>query len=309
MQGILNLNLFKGGIFEKRNYKFWLALSLFLIFALLFIKPSFAQAVSIYGTVTNGTDPISDVYVSVYDSVTHECVTSTYNDPSTGGYAFDLSDGDYKVEFDPSLFNGFSGENLLGEWYDSAADFDSATSITVTAPNDTLLSDAVLEEGGTISGTVTSDGTNPIENVGVWFYNINGEQYGTGYAVTDASGIYTVDTLPSGTYKVSFDAPYGSNYLDEWYSDAPDSTTATPITVTAPNAVIDINATLEEGGSISGTVTNDGGAGIPDVYVYIYSDTCDYLGSASTDASGIYTVHALPSGTRKVTIDEPYDSN
>jgi len=264
---------------------------------------------SISGTVTNdGGAGIPDVYVYIY-SDTYDWLGSVSTNASGIYTIHALPSGTYKVSFDPGWSNDINGTDYLGEWYENAADFDSADPITVTAPNDTPLLDAVLEVGGSISGTV-SDGTNPISDVYVSVYDSVTYNY-LGSVSTDASGIYTVHALPSGTCKVEFNPSWpndinGTDYLGEWYNDAADSTAATPITVTAPNAITGINAFLEEGGSISGTVT-DGTDPIYNVAVWVYDSNGILLGDnydsgyfTKTDADGNYAAHGLAPGPYKV---------
>ncbi|HZX48573.1 MAG TPA: carboxypeptidase-like regulatory domain-containing protein [Nitrospirota bacterium] len=61
-----------------------------------------------------------------------------------------------------------------------------------------------------------------------------------------------------------------------------------------------------EVGSISGRVTDSGGAGIQNVWVYVYDTNWVWISSASTDANGNYTVMGIPTGSYKVEFSGSY---
>ena len=52
-------------------------------------------------------------------------------------------------------------------------------------------------------------------------------------ASTDANGNYTIIGLPAGNYQVQFTAPSGSGLVSEYYDNTTNSSTATPVAVTA----------------------------------------------------------------------------
>jgi hypothetical protein len=91
------------------------------------------------------------------------------------------------------------------------------------------------------------------------------------------------------------------NYVDEWW-DGADGTTdcngAAAIAVVAgmDNPATDI--TIDAGGTISGRITDEGGAGIEGIGVEVFTGRCwdNRVGGMDTDAYGDYLIQGLPQG-------------
>ena len=89
----------------------------------------------------------------------------------------------------------------------------------------------------------------------------------SGYTGTD--GTYTAGGLRSGSYKVLFRA-YNGIYAREWHDNKEDFESADLVWVTAP-ANTTVNAALDHGGSISGTVTDaETGEALSGIDVEVY---------------------------------------
>ena len=256
-----------------------------------------AEDGSISGTVTEeetGT-PIENCWVNVYNAVTNNWIMDGQTD-ELGDYNLSpLTTGTYKVQF--SAYDGVH----LTEWYDDQPDQQSADIIAVTAPDDTSGIDAVLAVGGSISGTVISEGTgDPIDNCSVYAYDATtGDSVAN--ASVDPSDNYTIGPLPTGIYKVRFN-PYDGTHIGEWFDNKPDQGSADTVSVTAPNDTSGINALLAVGGSISGTIIQEGtGTPIEDCYIYVYDATTgSQVANGNADSSGNYAVGGIPTGTHKV---------
>jgi hypothetical protein len=127
-----------------------------------------------------------------------------------------------------------------------------------------------------------------------------------GSAKTAADGSYTVSGVPAGTdYQVCFSASGATGgsstefgYVTQCYDNQPTWDTATPVAVTAGEIQTGINAALQGGGAVSGTVTDAGGSlhGLENVQVNVSSSSTQANGSAQTDFDGNYTVPGLPAG-------------
>jgi hypothetical protein len=282
----------------------WVKRDLFLAPSKDNLSPLGSQATGqITGVVTAlGTGlPLADVSVTAYDAGTGSYKGSGYTD-SAGQYAIDgLATGSYKVEFDPSYG---SSQNYLDQFYNNQTSLDTANPINVTDGQPTQNINAVLELGGQITGRVTgADTHNPLPDVAVWVY-ASDSCSSSMYAYTDANGVYTVTAVPTGNYKVDFDPTYSSSaltreYIEQYYNNK-DWSNATPVVVTAPNVVNNIDAALVRGGQITGRVTNQSSVGLPAVDVE--ADGANY-GYTSTDATGMYTITGLMSGTYRITFD------
>jgi hypothetical protein len=175
------------------------------------------------------------------------------------------------------------------EWYDDKAEW--AVADGVPAPAAAI--DAVLGFGGTIEGVVT-DGTYPLADIQVAAYeSATGNHAGS--VSTDASGAYRITALDEGSaYKLLF-SDHAGTYAAEWYDDADDWTGASEVSASATG----IDAALEGGVSIAGTVTEEGtGTAIEGGWVSAY-DTAQEIGliGISTDALGGYVLSGLRAGT------------
>ena len=156
---------------------------------------------------------------------------------------------------------------------------------------------------GSISGTVTSDTGQPLPSVCVQARFAPSGQW-AGWAETNSMGSYTLSGLDSGSYHIHFfdrcDSQRG--HQAEWFDDQPSQATATEVAVTSPEATSGIDAELTSLplGSISGTVTSDTGAPLPNICVdLVDATTGDYAGWTETGNAGSYTLGA-PEGTYHV---------
>jgi hypothetical protein len=249
---------------------------------------------SIAGRVTNAGDAgIENVVVYIL-STDGNSVTNTYTDADGYYAAGGIPTGSYKVYF----YGNNTG--YVSEWYNDKGyipdgeNFYDADIVTVSAPGTTTI-DAVLAQGGSITGRVTNAGGAGIQDVEVDIYTSDG--YGVIYVYTDADGYYTAVGIPTGSFKVYF---YGGHlgYANEWYNDKQVFDSADIIT--CPGTTSGIDAVLAQGGSITGRVTNAGGVGIQDVEVDIYTSDGYGVIYVYTDADGYYTAVGLLASSYKV---------
>ena len=203
--------------------------------------------------------------------------------------------GSYKLYFDGN------STGYMSEWFDNAADQSTATTLVVSAGGSLTGRDAVLASGGTISGKVTSDGTNGIQNVNVQVRDSNGNMIpNINGTITDVGGNYTLGGLPSGSYKLFFDGS-SSGYISEWFNNVADQSLASTIVVNAGFTYPGYNAQLAQGATISGRVTSDGTTGIQGISAQLQDSTGNFqLSNVSTDLTGAYQFRGLPSGSYRV---------
>lgn len=157
-------------------------------------------------------------------------------------------------------------------------------------------------EDGTISGTVTDGSGSPLGEICVY---AEGAFRAWAWAETDVTGSYTMSVEPTD-YKVSFyDCSEEPAYLAEYYDDQPDFDSADVVTVGEGESVTGIDAALEEGGSIEGTVSDEEtGDPIDEACVNVSTYESESEGEvevighsfAWTDASGSYRIGPLRSG-------------
>jgi len=158
----------------------------------------------------------------------------------------------------------------------------------------------------TISGHVTrEDGGEPVSGLGVFVTPTAGGFSYNGY--TDASGAYIVVGLPDGEYLVRF-AAEGTGLMSEFWEGAFDPWDATPVAVGAGEALAGIDASLQQGGSITGHVTRESdGAPLQGVAVTANRSGGTGSGSAFTDEDGGYEITGLRAGDYTVAFDSADD--
>ena len=243
---------------------------------------------NISGTVTSaeGTG-ISNVYVEVDDSSNNYIASGLT--ASDGTYTVSgIATGSYTVNF------SLDGSSYLRQWYYDESGFRSADAVSVTALDTTSGIDAVLAVGGSISGIVADT-----DGVGIPNVYVAVRDQGYNYAaqtVTASDGTYMISGIPTNSYSVNF-SPYAADYVVQWYNNESSVGSANWVSVTAPDTTLGIDAQLAVGGSISGTVTDATGAGIPYVAVGVTAVSGNYGAAGLTAADGTYTVNWIPTGS------------
>jgi hypothetical protein len=229
-------------------------------------------------------------------------------DPATGAYLFPgLQPGSYKVRF--------SGDaSVAMEYYDNAADAADATPVVATSGVAITGINAVLGPPGSITGTVTraSDGA-VIPGSQACAYGLD-RTYLKCVDVDPSTGAYSLTGLPLTQVKVRYWAT-GSEwqkYIQQFWAGVQDWSLATPIDLESDPSATGIDAELQLGGTISGTITKATGSGIPlgaracvsydnGLASYGFCDNAD-------PETGEYTITGLPVASYKVllTSDDPY---
>jgi PKD repeat protein/flagellar hook assembly protein FlgD len=249
---------------------------------------------SIVGFVKdNFKQPIADATVRAEFSDCSLAAVTTTND--TGGYVITgINPGDYKVKA--------SAVNYLAEYYNDAADCDSAALVPVNETGETGGINFSLARLGQISGRVTdsSDPPNPIVGTNVQVLTACSGAL-VDAAATDQYGDYTIKGLqPSLTYRVRAMA---SGFVTEYYKP-PDGTTdcsqSDPVPAVIDTITENIDLRLNRVGSISGIVTDTSDKGIQGASVRYWGPTCSNCFGASTDAEGGYTITNLQPGDYSV---------
>lgn len=264
------------------------------------INFTLAASANISGTVTNASDGITgipSITVTPYDASSGLAVTNgAVTTDAQGKYNISgLTAGNYKLRF--------SGGIWVSAYYNDATSLATATPVAVTAGS-TTTANMSLAPGTTISGKVTSDGTNGISGISIALHTSSGTY--TGYSVnTDASGNYTFTGISSGAYKIRFNNGVGNGkyFVRRVNGGGLDFAHASSINVTVPAPVTGINGTLSPAGAISGTVTNAALTGISGITVipyYSLTDTQVWNMNATTDASGNYTIGGLDPGSYRI---------
>ncbi len=271
---------------------------------------------SVTGTVRNSATlaPVQGVAVSF--------VAMTSSGPVEAGTATTNASGVFtRVGLPSGTYYAYTNNELgfINEYDDNQPCFGScpfpppatATPIPVTAPLATPGRDFSLEPGGSITGTIRNSVTSaPVANVTVYAYarSATGSLEYISYGSSNASGAYTIGSLPTATYLLH--TYNGSSLVNEvfdnvqclGYCSGAALQRGTGVPVTLGMAATGKDFALQPGGSVSGTVLSLAGlTPIPNTYVYLYaageSGDAMYVSYAAPDGAGAYTIGGLASGT------------
>lgn len=280
--------------------------ALVAVAALLLPVTSSAVAGTISGTVSKAADgsplPGIEVCAYIFSGGFGGCDESD----AGGEYAIPgLAAGSYRVGFESS------GSKFATQYYDGAHGWFDATAVSVGATTTSGI-DAAMEETGSIGGTVTDAADDePIAGVSVCAEIQRGLSAWTYCDETGADGAYVVDGLAPGDYEVSFRGTLTEtspgeftpvNYITQYYEGKARESEADPVTVTEGASLPGIDAAMEEGAEIAGSVVAaSDGEPLENVQACLYVAATGAQGRcASTDADGNYLLFGLSGGNYKV---------
>jgi hypothetical protein len=281
------------------------------------IDPTLATPGHITGHIedVNGA-PIPDVFVSSYTLENGEWVWAGFwsSTDANGDYDLSAAAGTYRLQFSADA-------GYVSEYFDDSATIDGADSLVVTSGQTLSGTDAVLDAGASITGTVAlPDGADPNDVDGsvdvvdaATGDPVGGTWLDSGNETAPGSGVYSysVGGLPAGSYRVEFAHEDGSSTSEaEFYNDHPESAgagSADPVDLAAGETQAGVDATLRAGGTISGTLVD--GAGDPiagcDVVAFLPNGSVSRrLGT--TDADGSFVVAGLTTHDYGIAVGDPY---
>jgi uncharacterized repeat protein (TIGR01451 family) len=272
---------------------------------------------SISGTATAGGTGVNGSTILVYNADepgNGYPFVANINTAANGNYTVSVPPGRYYVRSlggllingtiaSPQFYNGVNGVNCVGC-------LPSDGSMVVVSPGGTTsgINFTHATVGGRITGTVTDAVTEtPLSGVTVLIFNASGEIVQT--LNTNGSGIYGSTGLPNGQYFVRTSNRTSSGvgpafsfpFIDELYGNIPcisgcAITMGTPVTVNG-TSVTGIDLALSRGGQITGTVTDATNGEAVNAQVHIFRANGQFMGSATTNNSGVYFSLGLPDGT------------
>ncbi|MFN2537216.1 MAG: carboxypeptidase regulatory-like domain-containing protein [Mycobacteriales bacterium] len=261
------------------------------------IDATLAWGACILGTVTDDAQQPLATTGHVED-LNGRVVRSFTTDPQTGAYqAAALDPGQYKVYF------ATPGPNYVPGYYDTQLLEADATVVTVASGTVTTVNQS-LHTSAHLTGTVRNASGSPLSNV------IVSARTG-GYlsqAVTDATGGYQVDYLPSGSYVVDFlsCSSVSNCYVHEFYNDHLVVDAADFLTVPYGATVTGIDAVLTAGaGTVSGQVL-DATCTCPLVGATATLDNgTGYTFTSQTGGTGSWVMQGVMPGSYKLFISAP----
>ena len=155
---------------------------------------------------------------------------------------------------------------------------------------------------GTISGTVTDEGGEPLADVIVTAYGASGGYGGSVIDQTDAEGVFQL-TVGAGDHQLFFSR---SGYVSEYYDDVTTGGTVIPVTVPSGGAVSGLVVDLALAGQVSGNLVLPPAEG---PYAYYEGNVCahpvpegpgSYPMCTGLDAVGDYLFDSLAPGSYRI---------
>ena len=187
---------------------------------------------------------------------------------SDGTYSVNaLRSGPYKIAFSGGCGNSGS---YAPQYYRGAANVAAATQIELTAGKTTKRINASMRPGATIAGLVTDAAGNRLNSECVSVVPLDTLPFGFGFRnLTFAyHGAYAAENLAPGMYAVNFGCFYGNGQLAaQWFMAKSDPGSANLVSAPAGVVTGGINATLQQHGSITGTVTSRNGTPLAGICV------------------------------------------
>ena len=277
-----------------------------------FILPAVTHVTySISGTVRSNVTSLGVANVEVTATSTTGFGPFRYGSAvsgANGAYTIShLLPGSYDLRFDPprtaNLQHGYRTATAPAFFSVSAMVAVTITTASVTAK------DIRLPLGFKISGKVTrSNGITPIVNADVSAFGL----YGSDDVPTNATGNFVLEGLSPGSYQIEFGHDVASdNQTGCWYAAPANKFAAscvahTLVTITTVN-VAGVNPKIPNSLQITGFVKTRATTPLPIANASV-SAAGPEDSSASTDATGKYTLVGLNPGAYKITVDGPYAS-
>jgi len=250
---------------------------------------------TITGTVTSDTTPATPlpgmcVFVFENNGLFDGGSADTDNN---GHYTINgLASGPYSVFFQPGCDNN---ANYVAE--------NGPSNVKVTQGATTSGINGSLPPGATISGTVTSAATGkPLRGICVEIDSTDEFSGVDGFTVTARDGTYSVDQLPVGTYQVEFSGGCGNSgsFAPQAYNNTNVLEPQNVDVNTAGQVVAGIDAAMQPGPVIAGTVTDSSGRKLSGICVFAVTPSGIEFGIAATARNGTYRVNDLSPGQYQV---------
>ncbi|MGD1714707.1 MSCRAMM family protein, partial [Dapis sp. BLCC M172] len=272
------------------------------------------QVGTISGTVFEDTDndgtgdtPLEGVELELQDDQGQTVGTTTTNEDGT--YSFtDVAPGEYSV-IETNLPGYEDVSEVDGGDDEDHPDNGIVNNIPVTvAPGEDDTGNDFVDEIvlGSISGQVTDDENNPLENVPIELFDEGGNSVGT--TTTDASGNYSFTDVAPGNYNVVETNLPGYEDVSEVDGgddgDNEDNGIVNNIPVTVDPGEADTGKDFVDApnaGSISGQVTDNNGNGLGGVTIELQLPDGTTVGTPiTTNPDGTYSFTGVEPGNYNV---------
>ena len=258
----------------------------FLLFGLLLcLSPSYALALTLSGTITGDSSPLAGAEVSLVDSSNFQELESSATDID-GIYAFDVSNGNYRLEITAPEGSGFGTTNVNNIEIDGS---DVTRNVALIG----------RVEFNTISGMITLPDGTPVSGADLTANPQSGGQ--SDQTTTDENGAYSM-SLVSGIYQLTLNADIPNNsgssnasYYDQNFAQDIDVTEDLQQDFTLPLI------------SVSGQTVDSNGVAVANVSIRANFESFEpsysyFITSTTSDEQGEYSLLLLPA-TYNVTVE------
>lgn len=250
------------------------------------------------GRVTDDAgDAVPGVRVHAYGSGSGTTTTDASGTWTLPG----LPAGSYRVEFRPT------GSTLVGEFWDDAASYLTATSLRVADGEVVTGLDARLAEAAVVRGQVTDAAGAPVPDATVSLERVDVSGATDTGTWTAADGTYEIRPLSAGTYRLKVVPGAGSGLSTTYWPGVADASAATPITLQAGQVLERIDVTPLPGQGLAGRVLLPAGVDASEVRVVVHlvhpGGWSTVAGGTTPDADGTYRLGDLAAGTYRVHVE------
>ena len=213
----------------------------------------------------------------------------------------------------PSSEVGRPGVVRNGVWYlrNSLTSGIADTVFAYGDPGDRPVTGAwagVSPAPASVTGKVTTSGADPLADVSVRLWDTSAASI-MSTTTTASDGTYLLSGVAAGSYLVQFYPASETIYAEQWWNDRPDQVAADEVTLSAGQALTDVNGRLTAEATISGVVTDTGGHPLGGVDVKLWDHTGGVIiAGATTAEDGSYSISDLPASAYKVQFLPPMES-
>lgn len=211
-----------------------------------------------------------------------------------GSYSIVLPPGQYKlVAFDQS-------GRYAATFYRTAADFDAATAVGVTAGQTTNGIDFTLAVAALVSGSAVDAATRlPLPSIFVYAYTENGALVAT--TTTDASGVFRF-SLRAGRYRFVAGDP-ARTYANAFYAGRRSFAAADVVALAVGQVLSGVQLELVRGGVVAGRVADAAGAALGGITVAAYNLDGTLQNSVRTGSDGRFEIVVAPGEVKLAAFD------
>ncbi len=192
--------------------------------------------------------------------------------------------------------------NYASQYYYHAVNEAEALAVSLSTEDTVKNINFNLDYGGAISGKITKEDGSLFKN---YYIRVNLETDSTNYYISetypDSNGVYVLDKLNAGKYKLFAVYNGNENYAKQWFNNSSSRVSAEAIQVIAGDTVSNIDISLKPGSIISGKILRQI---MLSIYIYVFDVDSNLIGSTylyySEKDSTPYTINKLLPGNYKI---------